>query len=69
MMAAPLSLISGQCGDEFQGQHIAQSRVLVVGQEVMSYPWPLNSRASSASITWELNTSRWRPAFSSHLVS
>jgi len=27
----------------------------------------LVSRASSASITWELNASRWRPAFSSHL--
>ena len=29
----------------------------------------LVSRASSASITWELNASRWRPAFSSHLIS
>jgi hypothetical protein len=28
----------------------------------------LVSRASSASITWELNASRWRPAFSSHLL-
>jgi hypothetical protein len=26
-------------------------------------------RASSASITWELNASRWKPAFSSHLLS
>jgi hypothetical protein len=29
----------------------------------------LVSRAISASITWELNASRWRPAFSSHLLS
>jgi hypothetical protein len=29
----------------------------------------LVSRASSASITWELIASRWRPAFSSHLLS
>src|SRR5277367_3584576 len=29
----------------------------------------LVSRASSASITWELNASRSRPAFSSHLLS
>jgi hypothetical protein len=26
------------------------------------------SCALSASITWELNASRWRPAFSSHLL-
>ena len=38
---------------------------------VVSFSSPVSSisRASSASITWELNASRWKPAFSSHLLS
>ena len=51
--------------------HCLAARALLLNAEVLGFliAGLLVSCASSASITWELNASRRRPAFSSHLLA
>jgi hypothetical protein len=52
-----------------QGQSIEESCLLTVAVLGFFIAGLLVSCASSASIPWELNASRQRPAFSSHLLA